>query len=572
MTTAESLNAPLALPCGQVLRNRLMKAALSEGLATSAHLPGGRLESLYRRWASHEFGLIVTGNVMVDRRQLGEPGNVVLEAGSDLDPFRRWSKAVHDEGAPIWMQINHPGRQANALASREKPVAPSAVKMDIPGLPAPRELTVDEIADVIGRFAVTAARAEEAEFDGVQIHAAHGYLAAQFLSPLSNRRTDEWGGDIDGRSRFLLSVVRAVRQAVSPTFAVGVKLNSADFQRGGLTEDDARAVVRMLSSEGVDLIEISGGSYESAAMMGRPAVAESTRSREAYFLDFAVNARAAAGAVPLAVTGGFRTRAGMTEAVASGACDVVGIGRPSAVNPAAAQYILRETADALPSRALTLPVPGRLRSASTVRALEGALDLQWHTDQLHRMGDGVDPDPDRSPWRTLVTTLRRNGFDALGTRRGAYSADATDRQVRKFRRERLVGRYVANPAVRGLAAVGVTTRLATELETLGRKSGVARRVPVTASFDETGAWIISQHGRRSGWALNVDSNPTVRIRQDGRWRTGVASFEPDDDVVARAKAQMDHPALAWLSAATYQALQTDPISVRITFSDKADRV
>ena len=257
----------------------------------------------------------------------------------------------------------------------------------------------------------------------------------------------------------------------------------------------------------------------------------------------------------------------MVDAVASGACDVVGIGRPTAVNPASAQHILRNLTDTLPSKAVTLPLPGKLRAAPNVRALEGALDLQWHTDQLHRMGDGIDPDPDRKAWRTVVTTVRRNGFDAVGTRRGAYSATETTKQVRKFRRERIVGRYVANPAVRGLSALGITTRLATELETIGRKSGVARRVPVTASFDDTGAWIISQHGRRSGWALNVDTNPTVRIRQDGRWRTGTASFEPEDDVVARAKSQLDHPALAWLSAATYRALQTDPISVRITFTD-----
>lgn len=413
-----TLGTPLRLPNGQVLPNRVMKSALSEGLATSDLLPGDRLTRLYRQWSDGGYGLVVTGNVMVDRRHLGEPGNVVLESDTDLEGFRTWAKTVQDGGSPVWMQLNHPGRQANPIASSSQPVAPTAKALAIAGLPAPRALTDTEIHEIVSRFAATAAQADDAGFDGVQLHGAHGYLISQFLSPVSNERTDTWGGDIDGRMRFVLEVIRAVRAAVRPGFAVGIKLNSADFQRGGFTEEDSRAVVAAIVEHDIDLIEISGGSYESPAMVGRPQ-AESTRRREAYFLDYAETVREIAGAVPLAVTGGFRTRDAMLEAVADGVCDVVGIGRPAALSPRAARSMVDGTAATLPTRDLRLPLPRRVAMTPTARSLEGALDLQWHTDQLHRMGDGHEPDPRRSIASTLVTTLRRNGFDALrGRRRG----------------------------------------------------------------------------------------------------------------------------------------------------------
>ncbi|MBT0566350.1 NADH:flavin oxidoreductase/NADH oxidase family protein [Williamsia sp. CHRR-6] len=411
-----TLATPLSLPCGQVLPNRLMKSALSESLATEANSPDIRLERLYTRWGAGGFGLVVTGNVLIDRAHLGEPGNVVIEDDRDLDSLTRWAKTTKDGGSPIWMQINHPGRQANPYATRAQPVAPSAVELKLPGLPAPRELTEAEIVDIIERFATAAQVAEAAGFDGVQIHAAHGYLVSQFLSPLSNLRTDGWGGDPQRRRRFLLEVLRRIRAVVSPGFAVGIKLNSADFQRGGFSEDESRAVVEHLIGEGVDLIEISGGSYESQAMMGRPAAA-STRAREAYFLDYAQTIRVAAGDIPLAVTGGFRTRAAMADAVESRACDVVGLGRPTAVDPAVAAGLVAGTLDKVLTPSIGLPVPSALATKPTVRALEGVLDLQWHTDQLHLMAAGKDPDPRRATWRTAISTVKRNGVDAFRSKR-----------------------------------------------------------------------------------------------------------------------------------------------------------
>ena len=280
-----SLHDPLPLPSGLVLPNRLMKAAMSEALADSGNSPSDRLERLYRRWSRGVYGLLVTGNVMVDRTQLGEPDNVVIEDDRDLDALTRWAKSSHDAGVPIWVQLNHPGRQSNPLALGHTPVAPSAVPMSLPGSPTPRELTSAEIEDIIERFVTAAAVCETAGFDGVQVHGAHGYLVTQFLSPLTNLRDDEWGGDPQRRMRFLLEIVRRIRARVSPGFAVSVKLNSADFQRGGFSEDESRDVVAALADEGLDMIEISGGNYESPAMSG--SAAASTRAREAYFLDYA---------------------------------------------------------------------------------------------------------------------------------------------------------------------------------------------------------------------------------------------------------------------------------------------
>ena len=363
-----SLHDPLPLPCGQVLPNRIMKAAMSEALADSGNSPDARLERLYRTWSQGGYGLLVTGNVMVDRTQLGEPGNVVIEDDRDLDALTRWAKSAHDAGVPIWVQLNHPGRQSNPLAVGHIPVAPSAVPMNLPGSPTPRELTSPEIEDIIERFVTAAAVCETAGFDGVQVHGAHGYLVTQFLSPLTNLRDDDWGGDPPRRMRFLLEIVRRIRARVSPGFAVSVKLNSADFQRGGFSEDESRDVVAALAGEGLDMIEISGGNYESPAMSG--SAAASTRAREAYFLDYARTVRQLAGDVPLAVTGGFRSRAAMQEALHAGDCDVVGLARPTVTTPDAAAAILSERMEVLPTRELQLrdaPRPRQIRRRQGTR-------------------------------------------------------------------------------------------------------------------------------------------------------------------------------------------------------------
>lgn len=411
-----SLADPLDLPSGVRLPNRIAKAAMSEALGDADNSPDERIVQLYRRWAQGGYGLLITGNIMVDRAHLGELGNIAIEDDRALPQLTAWAKAAHDGGAAILAQLNHPGRQSNLLDLGHTPVAPSAVPLALPGAAVPRELTRAEIEDIIDRFAVAAAVCEDAGFDGVQLHAAHGYLVTQFLSPLTNLREDEWGGDATRRMRFLLEVVRRVRARVSPGFVVSVKLNSADFQRGGFTEDDSRAVVAALALEDVDLIEVSGGNYESPAMSG--SAASSTRAREAYFLDYARSVRAAAGGVPLAVTGGFRSRSGMQDALTAGDCDIVGIARPTVTTTDAADVILRGRAADLVTHEIQVGMRGVIGRFSDLKALDGVVNLSWNTDQLHRLARGLEPDLDRGALRTVVAMVRRNGKVSFKPRRG----------------------------------------------------------------------------------------------------------------------------------------------------------
>jgi 2,4-dienoyl-CoA reductase-like NADH-dependent reductase (Old Yellow Enzyme family) len=322
-----ALRAPLTLASGAALPNRLVKAAMSETLAElGSGAPTEELVRLYARWGKGGAAALITGNVMIDRDATGEPGQVVVEDDRHLAMLRRWAEAGRAGGSKLWMQLNHAGRQTPRRLSRD-PVAPSAVPMRgfFGAFKTPRALEGQEIERVITRFATTAAVARAAGFDGVELHAAHGYLISQFLSPLTNLRDDEWGGDPARRRRFLLEVVRAVRAATAPDFTIAVKLNSADFQRGGFEVGEAKEVARALEAEGIDLLEISGGTYERPAMTGTVAAAlpgkdggaaakvkASTAAREAYFLEYAAELRTATK-LPLMLTGGLRSAAAMAQ-------------------------------------------------------------------------------------------------------------------------------------------------------------------------------------------------------------------------------------------------------------------
>ena len=407
-TIADSavLGTPLTLPGGTVLKNRLVKAAMSEQLASVAGGPSVELERLYERWAHGGAGLLVTGNVMIDSRSIGEPRNVVVEDERDLPALRRWATAAKVNDTTAIAQINHPGRQTpTGLSSRV--VAPSAVRVDFNGAFAkPRALTTDEVPEIIGRFAESARILVEAGFDGVQLHAAHGYLISQFLSPLVNQRTDEWGGDPERRRRFLLETTRATRSAIGSDRILAIKLNSADFQRGGFTEEESLAVIELLDAENVDLLEISGGTYESPAMSTGPA-SDSTRKREAFFLDFAERVRQIT-TIPLLVTGGFRTGSGMTEAIRGGATDLIGLARPLALEPELPQ---RLTGHAAATESLFQLKP------LGIKKLDSIADLWWAQHQLQRIGAGKDPDPKYGTRRAVLDALVRDGRNNLRRRR-----------------------------------------------------------------------------------------------------------------------------------------------------------
>ncbi|CAM2931140.1 NADH:flavin oxidoreductase/NADH oxidase family protein [Skermania piniformis] len=389
---------PLTLPNGSVLPNRLVKAAMEENMAGPGQLPTGPIRRLYQRWSQGGVGLIITGNVMVHAEALTGPAGIVLDAESPLEPFREWADAAHSGGARVWMQINHPGRQVRA----DMPgVAwgPSAVRVDIgkqsKRLAQPVAMTAEQIDATVARFATTAQRAERAGFDGVEIHAAHGYLLSQFLSPLVNRRTDRWGGTLENRARLLLDVVRAVRAVVGAHFTVAVKLNSADFQRGGFDAADAGRVIAMLAPLGVDLVELSGGSYESPAMSGRSADSR-TVAREAYFLELAAEL-AGTSPLPLLLTGGIVRRQVADEVLAND-IDLVGMGTALAVDPELPNKWRRG------DDTVVLLAPVRIEDKAVASAA-GMARVRRH---LRRLGRGRTPRPGGNPKLALATeTIRQ---------------------------------------------------------------------------------------------------------------------------------------------------------------------
>ncbi|MEO0899792.1 MAG: NADH:flavin oxidoreductase/NADH oxidase family protein [Bacteroidota bacterium] len=329
------LTSPLTLPCGAVLKNRLAKAAMTERIGDKAFNPTDDHVRLYKRWADTGTGLLITGNAMITRKYVESAGNVVLDEDSDMNALTDWVDAGKSQGNHLWVQINHAGRQTSILNSF-RPLAPSEVKLNKLGLfGKPKAMTEAQIHEVINDFATSARVAKQVGFTGIQIHSAHGYLLSQFLSPHTNLRTDQWGGSLENRSRLLLKVVQATREAVGHDFPVSVKINSADFQRGGFEQEESLAVIQLLAEEKIDLLEVSGGTYEKLVFLTKnsesPSQAESTRKREAYFIDFAKKVRAKVK-LPLMITGGFRSFDFCQDVLEGGEIDVVGMGRPFLTN------------------------------------------------------------------------------------------------------------------------------------------------------------------------------------------------------------------------------------------------
>lgn len=385
---------PLTLPNRAAIPNRLAKAAMEENMADRDHAPSEALIRLYRTWADGEVGLMITGNVMVDRRAMTGPGGVVLESGEFADRFKAWSQAAKAKGAHVWMQINHPGRQMPA-ALKQDTIAPSEVSMQLGGFSKqfhpPRAMTQKDIDDVKSRFIKTAVLAERLGFNGVQVHAAHGYLLSQFLSPITNKRQDKWGGTLENRARLLIEIINGVRERVSKGFAVAVKLNSADFQRGGFSSEDAKRVVELLNPLGVDLIELSGGSYEAPAMHGQARDGR-TLSREAYFLEFAKDISSVAQ-MPVMVTGGIR-RYPVVEQVLNSGIEMVGMATALAINP----HLPKEWKK---QGSVSAPTMRSITWKNKVLASVGYMAMVKY--QIQRLSQGRTSNPNVAPVWALVT-------------------------------------------------------------------------------------------------------------------------------------------------------------------------
>jgi 2,4-dienoyl-CoA reductase-like NADH-dependent reductase (Old Yellow Enzyme family) len=408
------INTPLSLsfefPNSSKIPNRIAKSAMEESLCSEDHGPSDRLINLYKRWSEGEPGLLITGNIMVDRRALTGPNNVIVEDSKHLDELKKWATAGKSSGNQLWAQISHPGRQVFANMD-EEPVAPSAVGVNIPGargmFAVPRALQEEEILDLINRFATTASILNKAGFDGVQVHGAHGYLVSQFLSPITNQRNDQWGGSIENRARFLLEIIRNVRRSTGDSFSIGLKLNSADFQRGGFSEEDASAVIKMLNEEGLDLLEISGGTYEAPAMSGKTHSAnndqrkQSTIEREAYFLEFAKKAKKITK-MPIMVTGGFRSKSVMEEALETEALDLIGMGKPFSSNPNVPKELISANLEKIELKNIKMSKP----------AFESVSEMAWAKSQIQRIAANKSPDPFLPPLLNMIRSQISQRKDA----------------------------------------------------------------------------------------------------------------------------------------------------------------
>ena len=403
-----TIGSNFKLPCGVTLKNRLCKAAMTEGIADSNNFATQRHINLYKKWSSGGAGILLSGNVQVDRRYLEGPGNVAIEKDSyfnQIDMLKKWAEAGTKNNTQFWMQISHAGRQTPG-AINPNPISPSSVQLKIPaanyGVPVP--MTVDDIEDVIERFIFVAKIAKESGFTGIQLHSAHGYLLSQFLSPDINLRDDEWGGSIENRSRLMLRIIEGCRAELGDDFPIAVKLNSTDFQKGGFSDLDSVKVAKFLNDAGVDVIEISGGTYEQPRLLGLDSLSvnkersevrkPSTIAREAYFLNYAEKIQKTIN-TPLMVTGGFRTSAGMNAALNSKVCDLIGVGRPLCAQPLVLNDLLAGSIQELPSFEKTLQI-GRWWLSPTspfliIQALNAFSQQAWFYIQIKRMADNLAP-------------------------------------------------------------------------------------------------------------------------------------------------------------------------------------
>lgn len=403
------ISTEFLLPNGVKMKNRLSKAAMTEHMADpSTNLPNDMHLEAYKAWSDGGLGMNISGNVQVDRRYLEAPRNVSLEKDTPLEMFQKWAACSKRDGCLAIMQISHAGRQCPSSVCSE-PLCPSRIPLKVPGVPSflasfmvrtPREMTIAEIEEVVERFATTAQRAEEAGWDGVQIHSAHGYLLSSFLSPHTNRRTDAYGGSLENRRSLLLKIVETIRSRVSSSFVVMVKLNSADFQRGGFSEEESLQVLKALEdTKSIDMVEISGGTYEKMEAM--QTVKESTRQREAFFLDFAKKARDSTS-IPLMLTGGFSSVTAMNEALSIGAVDVIGLARPLCTEACGPRMLLQGELDTLKRHA---PVIG-IRYIDN--SLGAALNNLWHGAHIHNLGKGLPVKPGKlnpSLWKMILLDM-----------------------------------------------------------------------------------------------------------------------------------------------------------------------
>ncbi|KAG0152671.1 hypothetical protein PDIDSM_2476 [Penicillium digitatum] len=295
-----SLGAPLQFEFSQrKAPNRFLKAALSERMASwsptdlsARGIPSPNLINLYRRWGEGQYGLILTGNIMIAYDQLEAPGNMIIDlenpfAGQRFEAFKQLATAAKKHGSLIVGQVGHPGRQTYERL-QSNPVSASDIQLVMENFGTfgkPHAATEEEIQDIIRRFVHVAVYLQKAGYDGIQLHSAHGYLLAQFLSQTTNKRTDKYGGSLANRARIIVEIAQAIRQALpGPNFIIGIKINSVEFQAHGFTPEESKELCEILDRTSFDFVELSGGTYEAGAFQHKR---ESSQKRESFFLEFA---------------------------------------------------------------------------------------------------------------------------------------------------------------------------------------------------------------------------------------------------------------------------------------------
>lgn len=390
----------LTLKTNTTIKNRFVKAAMSETLGDSKYQPTEQTISLYQAWANGGIGLLITGNVMVDRNARGEFGNIVVDHNQNYDLLKKWAQAGTTNDTKIFLQLNHPGKQSPKTITKQ-PVAPSAVPMtgsNSFAFNSPRALSHAEIKQIIAKFVDAAVIAQQTGFSGVEIHAAHGYLLNQFLSPHDNQRSDEYGGSLENRMRVITEIYQGIREKVGRNFPIALKINSSDFRPDGFSEEDSLKVIQKMDQLGIDLIEISGGNYENPKMQGI--------GKGAFFIDYAQKVKQTIK-TPIIVTGGFNTANGMESAIQNNETDFIGLARPLVMVPDLPNQLKWGNFTSVKLNHLTT---GSKKLDKKVGSLIG---LSFYQQQMSRIAEGKKVQPTTNAWGALLFSLRHQGISAL---------------------------------------------------------------------------------------------------------------------------------------------------------------
>ena len=359
-------------------------------------------------------GIIITEATQVSNQGKGYANTPGIYTPEQTEGWKLVTNAVHQAGSKMFLQLWHVGRVSSKQVNGLQPIGPSAIPAkdtkvyifdgapngDATMIPTdePREMTRQDILTAIEEFRQGAANAIAAGFDGVEIIGSAGYLLSTFLVEKTNQRQDQWGGSLENRARIIRRIIVGVREVVGSDFPIGVKLNSADFQKGGFSLEDCITVARWLGEDGVDLLEISGGTYEQLSLIGvEPTdVRESTRKREAYFIEYAEQIKKSAQ-IPVMITGGFRSRDVMEQAVAKGEVDLVGLARPLCTEPDCSTKLLLQSMQSLDCYENKLVLGsgfwGNNSPSNLIKAINSFGQVGFYYWQIIRLSKGLTPEP-----------------------------------------------------------------------------------------------------------------------------------------------------------------------------------